>query len=302
MDHEDRPGDWVLVRVPAPPRGQELLLVEALRALGARQVEREAETVAALFPAPADEETLRMQVRWAVQGSTSLAEVEPVLSPAGPEAWQRQWRVEFTPRRITSRLLVVSAEAPGDPPEEVGGEIVIRIAAGLGFGTAGHPTTRSCLRSLDRLVQPGDRVADIGTGSGILAVAAALLGAWRVLAVEKDGTACAQAAANIRGNGVERRVRLRQAEVGPRGLGWLARYDGVVANLDAPTAVALLPALRRALTRRGWLVLSGIGSPERDGVVRAAACHGLLLRTEETEEGWWTGELARGVPTGPMTP
>ena len=186
--------------------------------------------------------------------------------------------------------------------------VVVRLLPGLAFGTAEHATTRSCLRLLDRLLasdpkggeegagdEPGPTVLDIGTGSGILAVAAALLGARMVVAVESDQGACAEARANIALNEVADRIEVSQFHAGPEELARMGSFDGILANIMTEGLLPLFPGLSRALAPGGWVVVSGVPRAERNVVLAEALHHGLALEEVEEEEGWWSA-LLRGGP------
>jgi ribosomal protein L11 methyltransferase len=279
--------------VQPPPHGEELLLVEALRRLGAHAVEREGERFVALFPPPRDPRLLLRRAEAAIRTATSIR--EPWLSwrwhPR--EEWARRWTAELEPRRVGEHLVVTPRDRD---PAPLPGDRVIRLVPGLGFGTAEHATTRGCLVLLERCVRPGDRVADVGAGSGILAIAAALLGAREVLALERDPYACEAARANAAENGVAEWITVREVEVEPETLAGDAPFDGVAANLQAEILLPLLPALLRATAPGGWAVVSGLWRAEAGEVRRVAAEAGAHPEAEVEEEGWWAACLRRPNP------
>lgn len=143
---------------------------------------------------------------------------------------------------------------------------VVRLDAGLAFGSGEHESTQLCLRAVARYVRRGSTVIDFGTGSGILAIAAARLGAARVLAIDHDPVAVAVARANVRANRVAGIVTVRRGH-GPAGV--RLRADLLVANLTADALPPLLRFLRRCLAMGGRLVVSGFTAP-RLGTVRRA--------------------------------
>lgn len=281
---------WLLLSVQAPPPGEEILLLEALRRLGARAVEREGERYVALLPPPRDLSALHREAEAAIRASTSLREPWISWRWRSHEEWAEEWSRGLEARRVSDRLVVAPL---GREPQLREGDLLIRLVPGLGFGTAEHATTRSCLRLLERYLSPGDRAADVGSGSGILAIAAALLGARRVLALELDPHACAAARENVVENGVVDRVEVRELEVRPATLPGEGPFDGIVANLQAGILLPLLPGLSRALATGGWLIVSGILRTERQEVLRAARQVELEPELEEAEEGWWTAGLRR---------
>jgi ribosomal protein L11 methyltransferase len=211
------------------------------------------------------------------------------------EDWAELWKRGLDTRRITHRIVVhPSWLEPSTEP----GDIVIQVDPGMAFGTAEHGTTRGCLRLLDKLVAPGDSVLDVGAGSGILSVCAALLGAADVLAVDMDPLAVSAAVENAERNGVAAVVQVEERRVTESWLRALTPRDGVVANLETSLVLPLLSGLVAATHHPGWLVLSGILLPEREDVleaVRGQAAH-LELRHEEVDGEWWTGAFCRGTP------
>jgi ribosomal protein L11 methyltransferase len=301
----DDPPAWLLLSVEAPAAGEEILLVEALRRLGARAVEREGERYVALLPPPADVDELLREAAAVIRASTSLRDPWMSWRWRSHEAWAEAWSRDLPPRRVGARFVI----APRGVDIALGeDDLAIRLVPGPAFGTAEHATTRSCLRLLERYVSPGECVADVGSGSGILAVAAALLGAGRAVALEMDPYACAAARETVAESGVADRVEVREVEVRPDTLLADGPFDGVVANLQAELLLPLLAGLARAVAPGGWMIVSGILRPERAEVLRAAEEAGLEPETEALEDGWWTAAFRRprtpaaDDPVHPRTP
>jgi len=285
------PDRWLVVSVRAPGATERHLLVDALVRLGARAVEERDGALVTHFPPPSDPEALVDEIRWrlsTVHGAGSSLEVSWSWQPH--EDWAELWKRELVPRRVTSRIVVTPTWLE---PDAGPGDVVIRLDPGVAFGTAEHATTRGCLRLLDGAVSAGDRVADLGTGSGILAIAACGLGAREVRAVDADPFACAAARENAAANGCADRVHVTEARLGPGGVADLGPLDGVTVNIEAGVVVELLPGAARALGPGGWLVVGGILVAERDGVVEEAARPGLRLEAEDREEEWWSGLFRR---------
>lgn len=300
-------GRWLAITLLAPAPGEALLLVEALRRLGARAVEREAQRewgregrleegmgarLLALFPAPADPDRLAADVAIAVRANTSLGIVVPRWRWIDHDEWVARWGGGHPTRRVSDRLAVVVG-GPGGAEGAGGFDRVVRLEPSSAFGTAEHPTTRACLRMLDEVVRDGDRVLDVGSGSGVLAIAAVVLGAASAVALEADPVACSAARRNAKLNEASDRVDLREVAVVPGSLGAGGPFDGVVANIGANVLRPLLPDLASVLAPAGWLLLSGATPREREDLVDAARATGLEVADEEVLEGWWTVRLAR---------
>ena len=303
---------WLLLDLAAPPDGETHLFVDALRRCGARSVERAGgDRFEALFPDPGARDSvdrLVAEVGSVVRASTRLMDPDVRWRRQTREEWAARWRREQAVVRVSRRILVapvgVGLGEPGESTSspaptwssglEVGDEdVVVRLDPGVAFGTAEHPTTRSCLALLDDRVGPGDRVLDVGAGSGILAVAAALLGAEHVRAVEMDPVSCEAARRNVAANKVAGRVVVEEREITPGDLRKVGRYDGVVVNIESRVSAPLVPMVPAALTPGGWLILSGVVGGERADAVATAEAAGLGLVEEKPERSWWTGAFER---------
>jgi ribosomal protein L11 methyltransferase len=220
---------------------------------------------------------------------------EPEIRPLVDEAWAIAWQQSFPPRAIGERLLVLP---PWEAAPAAGHRAVLVIEPGRAFGTGHHGSTEGSLVLLERALarRPGAPVLDVGTGSGILAVAAAKLGAPSVLAIDIDPDAVAAARANAERNDCRARVDVALTE--PGALGEDA-FPVVVANLLAHTHVALRSTYRRLVAPGGALVLGGILADEDRPVVLALEAAGFALSERLTIDGWCTLELTRVDPAGP---
>lgn len=197
-----------------------------------------------------------------------------------PEDWANAWKAYYRPLHIGRRLVVVPDwEDYRAQPDEV----VIRMDPGMAFGTGTHASTALCLRALERLVVPGLRVLDVGTGSGILGIAAALLGAGHVLALDIDPVAVRVAADNARRNGVQGVMDVREGEVLVCQPG---SVDLALANLTADILISIAACLGRVIVSGGRLVASGIIEREEGRVIAALRETGLRLEGILREEGW----------------
>ena len=170
----------------------------------------------------------------------------------------------------------------------------------MAFGTAEHGTTRGCLRLLSDVVRSGERVLDVGAGSGILSVAAARLGAAHVTAVEADPLSCETLVDNVAANAVAGVVSCVAARADPALLRSLGPADGAVANIDRGALAPLLPGFRDAVRRGGWLVLSGVLDEEWRAFSAEVEAVGFRARSLDSDGEWRAGlfdRVARESPT-----
>ncbi|MDP2873095.1 MAG: 50S ribosomal protein L11 methyltransferase [Bacillota bacterium] len=232
---------------------------------------------------------------WARSAVQELGAVElKAVSDAGWQAWRRSFRAHA----VGERLWIYPAwEAPAAPVSAGPGlrEIPVIIEPGLAFGTGEHPTTAACLRYLEKLVRGGEYVLDVGTGSGILAIGAAMLGAGRVVGLEVDPLACRSARANLARNpAAQGRVEIREGnavrELPGQGRGDCA--DIVTANLTSALIRHLAPGLAGAVRPGGHLVASGIGRPAGAEATRSLEQAGFRT-VGRTYEAGWVSLLAR---------
>jgi ribosomal protein L11 methyltransferase len=272
---------WWHVRATVDPDAAELA-ADALWQLGAAGVEEQrAADGRVLLIAGFDAEDAARAGALALGG----AEVHPVADD-GLDAW----RAHARPVRAGAWWLVPSWIGAPPPPDGVASDHVLVLDPDRTFGSGSHPTTRLVLATLDRRVRPGARVLDVGTGSGVLAVAAARLGATEVLATDIDPESPAAVAANARRNGVAARVHATTRPVAPDD----GRFDLVLANLLAPVVRELADALLGAVAPGGALVVSGLLADRWEGDV---ACLAPLAPAEVLEEDGWVAVVL--VDPGP---
>jgi len=291
---------WVEVRVVTSPGGAEAVGA-MLWELGITGVVEDRPTPSAvtlrcfLPPSRVRPITLR-RLRERVRGLGEVG-LDPgpgsvTVRPIAARGWVRAWRAALRPIRI-GRLMIQPTwlRAPKHP-----GRILIRIDPGMAFGTGAHASTRLCLRALLKYL-PRQRpktplsVIDVGTGSGILAIAAARLGAARVWARDVDPVAVAVARENVRVNAVDRVVRVTRG-------GGLGRApfapQVVVANIVAETIVLLLEEVRGRLAPGGIFIGSGIIADRLPDVLAAVAG---LEPLEVLADGEWRGVVFTAGPT-----
>ncbi len=227
---------------------------------------------------------------------------EPRVRILQEEDWSQAWKKFYHPIRVGKRVVL---KPSWEHFQAQPGDLIIQLDPGMAFGTGLHPTTRLCVAALEEWFRPGEGVLDVGTGSGVLAIVAAKLGARPVLATDIDLVAVAAAQENIRRNalalGEEAGLQVIQGSV-PAGMA--GRFPLVVANILAEVIVGLLdgeyggPSLVEPLAPSGHLILSGILAEKTGLVLEAAERHGLGLVAQRQEEDWVALVLARGQGGG----
>jgi ribosomal protein L11 methyltransferase len=242
-------------------------------------------TLRAWFDSKQDESGMRAQIEHALSIArmkpTSLRSVKAV--EVADQDWLAEWKKGYEPVEIGERLLI----APSWKREEVAGSdrIVIEIDPGMAFGTGTHETTRGCLEMLEKHWH-GGALLDVGTGTGILAMAAVKLHPGsRVIGFDVDPEAIAVAEENATINGVENEVVFEVDRISSfHGLG----FDVVLANLTADVLVPLAEDFARAVRRDGTLIASGILLEQKSDVVEALSEAGFALIEEKPDGEWVT--------------
>ncbi len=202
--------------------------------------------------------------------------------------WVERYQSALRPLPLGERFVVI----PSGDLAAAKGRDAIRLVPGGAFGTGEHATTRLCAAALERLVRPGDRWLDLGTGSGILAIVAARCGAASVLAMDNDPEAVEVARAVVEANGASGIVRVRDGSADSlAGSG----FDGCVANLATPYFLSRATDVAAVLGPQGLLICSGLLDEDAGGVTAALAGAGLLV-SERREEGPWCLLVARRSP------
>ena len=210
------------------------------------------------------------------------APAPPTVTTIREEDWATGWRQHFTPTRIGRRLVIKPTWEPFSPEPD---DLVIELDPGMAFGTGTHPTTRLCLEALEKLGSPGD-VLDVGTGSGILAMAAAKLGAGRVVGTDIDPDAVEVARENCAMNGVTVELVTTPLADIP------GRFGVVLANILAEDLVRMAADLTAKVAPGGALILSGILVERESYVIAGFASTGLAL-VDTSREGEWSCLLYR---------
>ena len=248
----------------------------ALFAAGAQGVHEDGDSLVTSFP---DEAGARAAAA-AAQAVDPSASYD--VSPAITVDWSTAWRDHA--RVVTLGSLTVA------PPWLAGGldrRHTIVIDPGMAFGTGDHASTRGALVLLQDAIRDGVTVADLGSGSGILSIAAAKLGATRVWAIEIDPEAQGNAAANVDENDAGDVVHLLEGDAALL-LPLIAPVDVITANIISSVIIDLLPTMGEAITPGGYAIVSGILESEHNVVIDALRDHDWQLRRTHVEEEWWS--------------
>lgn len=206
---------------------------------------------------------------------------EVVAETVREEDWANNWKKYFKPLPVGERLLICPSWEQTDNPD---GRAVLSIDPGMAFGTGGHDTTRLVLETLERHITDGCDFLDIGCGSGILSIAACLLGAGSAFGVDIDALAVRTAKENGEINGLgEPRYTIVQGDLADKVSG---RYPVIAANIVADAIIALSPAVPSLLAEGGVYIVSGIIDTREQDVLDALGALGFVV-TERHEHGGW---------------
>lgn len=247
-------------------------------------------TVRAYFRDDERAEAARLELETALGHLNMLYPMPtPVYRTIKESDWAEAWKAHYHPVRIGRRLLIrpLWAETTAD------GLIEIALDPGMAFGTGTHPTTQLCLEALEDRLPTGARVLDLGCGSGILAIAAARLGAASVLALDIDPIAVESAQTNIVQNGVAERITVQQGSLESL-VTSARRFDLIVVNILAKVIIAMCDQHLGQVVRPGGLALfSGIIEEQADDVEAALRKTGLQPTARRRQSDWLLIEAIR---------
>ncbi len=281
---------WLQVKVESDPE-RAAAVEEALTSAGALSVTFEdSGDVPILEPDPSDmplwgatrvvalfdEGVERDTVAEALARLDDAQAQAPVFEQLPDREWSRVWMDDWEPLRFGRHLWVAPLEASVNDPTGT----VVRLDPGLAFGTGTHATTALCLQWLESAPLAGRRVLDFGCGSGILAIAALLLGADHAQGIDIDPQALEASRSNAETNGVSERLSVREGDE-PAG----GPFDVVVANILAGPLIQAAPALARRQAGGGSIALAGVLREQADDVIDAFRPHYMLAETAD-EDGW----------------
>ena len=218
------------------------------------ETEQEAADVAALFP-------------------------EAVLNEADDSEWKDKYKEHFKALKLTDDIIVV----PSWEAAPQGSEKIIDLDPGMAFGTGAHQTTAMCARLLEKYGCEGKKVLDVGTGSGILSIAAALMGSKDILGVDIDETAVEVAKENIDKNGMSDIIRIEKGDL-TKGIDY--KGDIVVANIIAELVIELAASVKKHLVPGGYFISSGILAEKEEMVTNALTDLGFIIDDVLKDEEW----------------
>jgi len=206
--------------------------------------------------------------------------LEYELSTVEEESWQDSWKQYWKPSRVGKNLIVCPSWEHYQPAP---GEVVIHLDPGMAFGTGTHESTRLCMELAEKIITGGEKILDLGCGSGILAITALLLGAEEALGVDVDEVAVRVCAENAALNDLSSRASFRKGDLAS---GINGKYDIIFANIIADVILRLIPDLPRVLAPGGALIASGILSERAHGIETAFEAAGLRVKTKLENSGW----------------
>lgn len=273
-----KPEPWLEVRVGDVQRPQSI--IASLFALGSGGVEERDSEIVTYFPASVLPDDITKAIKAAdstARISISAARLSSVAESRGEFRKQQVGRLTISPPWLARGL---------DP------STTVIIDPAMAFGTGDHATTRGVLRLMQTIPLAGKVVADLGAGSGILAIAAAKLGASRVIAIEVDPDAAGNALENIAANECGTNVHFIEGDASVL-LPLVAPVDVILANILSSVLIGLLPVMRDALAPDGKAILSGVLIEERPAMLGAFDRSGWKLDEEDNEAEWWSSLISR---------
>ena len=270
---------WLAVRV-VPGESRERSLA-ALFSLGSEGVHESGDALITHFPPESDRELIMSTLRAADTGAVIELSDVPTVD------WAEAWKKGVGAHDLGALAIVPPWLAAGRDPART-----IVIEPQMAFGTGEHQTTRGVVRLLPAVIRNGDRVADLGSGSAVLAIAAVKLGAAHATAIELDHDAIANAEENVERNEVAGRVTVIEGDAAIL-LPFVAPVRVVLANIISSVLLELLPVIAAALGSDGQAILSGILVEERDDMLVALDAGGWTVNAEDVEGMWWSATIAR---------
>lgn len=282
MAHSDgRTWTSVRARPSAESESARHACLAALFAVGAQGVHEDGASLVTHFAPGTD--------LAAVHEALSRADSKVIIetAPVDDIDWSEAWKSRIGAHELGALTIAPPWLAEGRDPSRT-----IFIDPGMAFGTGDHATTRGVVRLLPAVLRVGDVVADLGSGSAVLSIAAAKLGALRVYAVELDGEATTNARENVERNDVVEQVHLFEADAAAL-LPLIAPVRVVLANIISSVLVELLPIIAASITPDGGVIISGILLEERAQMLEYLHTTGWTVLNDDAEDIWWSASIAR---------
>lgn len=230
--------------------------------------------------------TIKQRVSQLSDFGLNPAPNEVSMTALSDEDWATAWKKYYHPVRVTRYLTIVPSWEDYQPAQS--GELVLRLDPGRAFGTGTHPTTKLCLQALETVINGGEHLIDVGTGSGVLSIAAKAMGVGAVEAYDLDDVAVASAQTNLDLNPVAKDVKVAANDLLA---GIDTQADIIVANILAEIIIPLVPQARQNLKRGGYFITSGIIDDKFQTVLTALTDAGFQI-AQHTQMGDWHGIVA----------
>jgi ribosomal protein L11 methyltransferase len=268
---------WIALRVtPAANRDG---VIAALFEAGSQGVHEDGDAVVTHFPPDVAIDAVERAVMQA-DPSARISITDSV------ETDYSEWRASVGAHQVGELTI-----APPWLAADFDARKLVIVEPAMAFGTGEHQTTRGVMRLMQGVIRAGDVVADLGAGSGVLSIAAAKLGAKRVVAVEVDEDSIGNAEENVRTNNVGDVVEIIAGDAGVI-LPLLAPVRVILANILSSVLTPMLPLFRSSLTGDGEAILSGMVLEERNAMLDALATNDFVVQREDTEDVWWSVQIA----------
>lgn len=211
------------------------------------------------------------------------------ISEVNEEEWATAWKKYYNPVKISEKFTIVPTWEEYEPVSS--DELIIELDPGMAFGTGTHPTTVMCIQALERTVKQADSVIDVGTGSGVLSIAAAMLGARKVTALDLDEVAVQSARLNVKLNKVQSVVTVSKNDLLQ---GMDGQVDVVVSNILAEVIMSFTDDVAKAVKMGGYFIASGIIQQKKDQVKDAMIASGFTIEETIIMEDWVAFIAKRG--------
>lgn len=273
--------NWLAVRVRPGAGSDRGDALAALFAMGSEGVHETGDELVTHFPGDADEAAILAAVRAADAGADMSASLIPEVD------WATEWKKGVGAHELGVLAIVPPWLAEGRDPAHT-----IIIEPQMAFGTGEHQTTRGVVRLLPSVIRVGDRVADLGSGSAVLSIAAIKLGAAHATAIEIDHDSIANAHDNVERNGVADRIAIFEGDAFVL-LPLVAPVRVILANIISSVLLDLLPVIASCLTDDGEAILSGILLEERQMMLDELDDRGWNVIAQDAEGLWWSARIAQ---------